>query len=341
MQQEQQLDYKLFIGIDVSKLTIDVAIIDQNGKKVGHKKFTNKLFGFDSCVEWIMENEQLGKYVFCMEHTGIYSRLLLIYLQDQGFDVCIESGYTIRYSGGMIKGKTDKTDAYRIAEYALGNRFKLKIAGHYDLNINKLHDLMTARTRLVTDLKRLTTPLKEMKESGNGETCEVLKEICRPAIDGLEQSIKKLDGAIDQLVDQIPEWKEKIELATSVKGIGKITCFWMMVYTKNFSEEINARKFASLVGIAPFEESSGSSVRKGNHVSHHAHKWFKGILHTSAMSAIRNSPRIKAYHTKKKKEGKKGFVVMNNIKNKLVQTVFAVVRSGVPYQEEFIHKMAA
>lgn len=341
MKPEQQLNYKLFIGIDVSKLTIDVAIIDQNGKKIGHKKFTNKLFGFDSCLEWVTEQDQSGAYIFCMEHTGIYSRLLLIYLQDQGFGVCIESGYTIRHSGGMIKGKSDKTDAYRIAEYALGNRFKLKIAGHYDMDINKLHDLMTARTRLVTDLKRLTTPLKEMKECGEGETYELLKKACTPAIDGLGQSIKDLDAIIDQLVEQTAGWKEKVELATSVKGIGKITCFWMMVYTKNFSEQINARKFASLVGIAPFEESSGSSVRKGNHVSHHAHKWFKGILHTSAMSAIRNSPKIKAYHIKKKKEGKKGFVVMNNIKNKLVQTVFAVVRSGVPYQEEFIHKMAA
>jgi transposase len=200
---------------------------------------------------------------------------------------------------------------------------------------------MTARTRLVTDLKRLTTPLKEMKQCGDRETYELLKKAYTPALDGLEHSIKDLDAVIDQLVEQATGWKEKVELATSVKGIGKITCYWMIVYTKNFSEEINARKFASLVGIAPFEESSGSSVRKGNHVSHHARKWFKGILHTSAMSAIRNSPRIKAYHTKKKKEGKKGFVVMNNIKNKLVQTVFAVVRSGIPYQEEFIHKMAA
>lgn len=341
MRPQEQPDYKLFIGIDVSKKTIDVALIDELGKKLGHKKFLNNGFGFEECTEWADGFYQDGELVFCLEHTGVYSRLLQMFLQDKGFKVCMESGYTIKHSGGIVKGKNDKTDAYRIAEYALSNRFKLRIAEHYDLNIIKLHDLMSVRARLVTDLKRITTPLKEMKEYGGSESYELVAIASKAAVAGLEQSIKDVDKLIDKLIEETQGWTERVELVTSIKGVGKVVCLWMMVYTRNFSAEINARKFASLVGIAPFEESSGSSVRRGTHVSNHAHKFLKGILHSAAMSAIKSSPRIKQYHVKKKKEGKKGFVVMNNIKNKLVQTTFSVVRTGIPYNEDFKHKKAA
>lgn len=338
---DEQLNYKLFVGIDVSKKTIDTAIVCDKGKKIGHKRFTNNSFGFESCLEWIKELYQEGQIVFCLEHTGIYSRLLSMFLQDKGFSVCMESGYVIKHSGGILKGKNDKIDAYRIAEFALANRFKLKIAENYDLNIIKLHDLMTTRNRLVADLKRLTTPIKEMKEYGGKESYEMLEKACKAAIDGLKKSIQDIEMMIDDLIEQMEGWKERLELVTSVKGVGKIVGLWIMVYTKNFSPKINARQFASLVGIAPFEESSGSSVRRGSHVSNHAHKFLKGILHSAAMSAIKSCPKIKKYHEKKKNEGKKGFVVMNNIKNKLIHTVFAVLRTGLPYDENFKHHRAA
>ena len=108
MKLEEQLNYKLFIGIDVSKKTIDSAIVNDFGKKIGHKKFANNQFGFDSCLEWLREFYQDGQVVFCLEHTGIYSRLLSMFLQDEGFSVCMESGYVIKHSGGILKGKNDK-----------------------------------------------------------------------------------------------------------------------------------------------------------------------------------------------------------------------------------------
>jgi transposase len=276
-----------------------------------------------------------------MEHTGLYSRKLQFFLQDSDIDVCMESGFVIRRAGGIVKGKNDKIDAYRIAEYALSHKFKLRISEHYDLNITLLHDLLSTRNRIVEDLRRLTTPIQELKIYGGNENYNAVLEACDAAIKGLKESIKALDKRIDELIEQTENWKETVELATSVKGIGKLVCLWMMVYTRNFQSKINARQFASLVGIAPFDVSSGTSVKKGSHVSHHSHRFLKGILHTSAMTAIRNCKNIKQYHTKKKKEGKKGFVVMNNIKNKLVQTVFAVVKSKQPYHENFIHAKAA
>lgn len=341
MELKGQKHYELFVGIDVSKLTFDVGLLNHVGERLGHRCFKNNTFGFESLLEWVSDHVVTHGIIICMEHTGIYSRRLQFFLQEAGFDVCMESGYVIRRSSGIAKGKSDKLDSYRIAEHALSHRFKIKISEHYDASITLLHDLLTTRNRLVTDLRRLTTPLQELKAYATEETYKIISTSCQWAVEGINQSIKAIDLQIDNLIENQPEWKENIRLGTSVKGIGKIVCLWIIVYTSNFKASMNARKFASLVGIAPFEESSGISIRKGAHVSHHAHKFIKGILHTSAMTAIRNCPKIKDYHSRKKKEGKKGFVVMNNIKNKLIQTVFAIVRSGNAFDPDFIHKKVA
>jgi transposase len=340
MEANHQKSYDLFVGIDVSKLTLDVGLVDSSGKKTGHRRFKNNLFGFESLLEW-MNSHCKGEAVVCLEHTGLYSRKIQFFLQDQGIDVCMESGYVIKRSSGIVKGKSDKLDSYRIAEYALSRRYKLKITPHYDAAITLLHDLLTTRKRLMTDLKRVTTPIHELKAHADQATYQQIAQSCQPAIDGLKKAIKAINKQIESLVEEQQEWQENIRLGRSVKGIGKVVCLWMLVYTANFKTTMNARRFASLVGIAPFEESSGISIRKGAHVSHHAHKFMKGILHASAMTAIANCPKIKAYHAKKKSEGKKGFVVMNNIKNKLVQTVFAVIRSRQEYDQHFVHKRAA
>lgn len=297
---EEQLSYKLFVGIDISKSTFDVALIDDLGKKLGHKVFKNNQAGFEVFLKWVIKFYQESGVVFCMEHTGVYSRLLMIYLQKHGYKLCMASGYVIRRSSGIIKGKNDKIDAYRIAEYAHSKRHKLEIMDEYDLNIIKLHDLLTTRARLVVDLKRITTPIEELKHYGGEDCYNAVAKACQAAIDGIKKSIKEIEKTINALIEEVPGWKERIELVTSIKGMGKIVCLWMIIYTKNFSAKINARQFASLVGIAPFEESSGSSIRKGSHVSHHSHKYIKGLLHACVMSAIRTDPKIKAYHTRKK-----------------------------------------
>jgi hypothetical protein len=78
---------------------------------------------------------------------------------------------------GIARGKNDKLDSFRIAEYALTRQFKAKITAKYDNELFKLHDLLTARNSLVNNLNRLEVPLKEMKEFGGKENYELLKRV--------------------------------------------------------------------------------------------------------------------------------------------------------------------
>jgi transposase len=335
-------DYLFFVGIDISKKKFDAAILDGVGKKLGHKIFLNKQDSFLEFLEWVSTLTNCSSNVlFVMEHTGIYSRLLWFFLQDQDCDLWVESGFVINRASGIKKAKNDKVDAYCIAEHALNRRYKVNLTPKYDDNLILLHDLLSNRNRVKDQLKAIETPLKEMKEHGNAKSKDILQDINRQAIEGLKDTLKKIDAAIDDLIEDNKAWKENIILATSVKGMGKIIVCWMLVYTRNFSKDMTARKFAAMAGIAPFEHTSGTSINKGSHNSHFSHKFFKGLLHLSVMSAIQHNPKIKSYFDRKKEEGKKGYIVMNNTKNKLVQIVFAVVRSQKVFEEEFIHKLAA
>jgi transposase len=335
-------DYLFFVGIDISKKKFDAAIIDLNGKKIGHKIFSNNLESFPDLLEWVSTLVKgASDILFIMEHTGIYSRLLWFFLQDQDCHLWVESGFKINRASGIKKTKNDKVDAYCIAEYALTKRYKVHLTPEYDENLVLLHDLLSNRTRIKNQLKVIEAPLKELKEHGNTKSNEILQKANKQAIEGLKLSLKEIEKAIDDLISENESWIENIKLATSVKGIGKIIVCWMIVYTRNFSEEMTARKFASLAGIAPFEHSSGTSIKKGDHNSHFSHKFLKGLLHLSVMSAIQHNTEIKNYYNRKKEEGKKGFVVMNNLKNKLVQIVFAVVRSKKEYEIGFKHRLAA
>ncbi len=79
-----------------------------------------------------------------------------------------------------------------------------------------------------------------------------VKEVQQEAIGGIEKSIKITEEAIDRILDKREEWKKNVVLTTSIKGVGKLTALWFIVYTNNFDNKFNARKIAAFIGIAPY-----------------------------------------------------------------------------------------
>ena len=104
----------------------------------------------------------------------------------------------------------------------------------------------------------------------------------------------------------------------------------MLVTTNNFTSFENGRQYACYSGIAPFENSSGNYLGKTK-VSHLANKRIKTLLSNGANSAYKCDPEIQAYYRRKINEGKPHSLVINSIKCKLVNRIFAVVKRGTPY----------
>lgn len=120
-------------------------------------------------------------------------------------------------------------------------------------------------------------------------------------------------------------------LTTGIKGVGPQTAMFVMVHTNGFTKFGEARKFASYCGIAPFPNSSGTSIRGRTRVSHLANKKIKGLLDLCAKVAIRHNPEMKRYYQRRIDEGKNKMSTLNIIRNKLLARAFAVAKRGTPY----------
>ncbi len=115
-------------------------------------------------------------------------------------------------------------------------------------------------------------------------------------------------------------------------GIGLVTSLYLLVYSHNFDRFKDAKKLASYSGVAPFEYSSGTSIRARTKVHPMANKTLKSALHMCALSAIQHDKELKAYFEPKVKAGKNKMSVLNAVRNKLLHRVFACVREKRNYQ---------
>ena len=104
-----------------------------------------------------------------------------------------------------------------------------------------------------------------------------------------------------------------------------------MVYTCCFTSFTDARKLACYAGVAPFEYSSGKSIRGRSKVSHLANKKLKALLSLATLNAKRKDKELQLYYQRKISEGKNGMLVMNALRNKLIHRIFATVKRGTPY----------
>ena len=199
---------------------------------------------------------------------------------------------------------------------------------------------MTAlRNRLISAKKQLSVPLRETALFDRQLAGQTLN-LCKNAIEALADDLKKVDAAMDQLVASDDYLKRLFDIVTSVQGIGKVTATAMIICTNEFKDINDPSKFACYSGIAPFEHSSGSSIRGRSRVSHQANKPMKTLLHLAAMVAICYNQDMNAFYQRKVAQNKNKMSVINAVRNKLVHRVFACVNENRIYQKNYSQTLA-
>jgi transposase len=335
------MEKKWFIGIDVSKDTLDVAMhgLDSQGK-FNDKKFENNPRGYGFLQSWIKKkNISLDECVFCFEHTGVYSLVLAAYLNEMNLFVCVEPALQIKRSIGMVRGKNDKIDARRIAIYALDNKEKLQYYKVPGKSILKIKQLLTYRDQLVKSSSSFQISLKSHERFQLTTEPDFVTTDIQNQLNDLEARIEKVNQQIEEIIKQDEALKNNYELIRTIKGIGLVISAFMLVTTVNFSRFEDGRKYACYAGIAPFEHSSGISIRGKTSVSHLANKRIKTLLYNAANSAAQWDPELKNYYQRKRKEGKDHQLVMNAVCCKLVYRMFAVVKRQTPFVSSYKEKI--
>lgn len=323
------MNFKETLGVDISKNEIDVAL--HLSKE--HKVFENNKKGFDNMLVWLKNhvNVELDELLICFEHTGVYTRLLVEYLSSKDLHYVLESSLKIKRSMGLVRGKNDKIDAQRIAEYAYMRRESIQTTPLEDEVVSKLKDLLTLRDRLVRQKAGHQSTLKEQKKIVKKKDNPVLFKAQEQVIKYLTKQITKVEKEIKSTIQESKELAKIFNLITSVIGVGWIVATNMLVTTNCFKRFDDPRKYSCYCGIAPFSHSSGTSIKGRTKVSHLANKRMKALLDLAARSAIVNDPELKKYYTRKVEEGKNKRATINAVRNKIIHRVFSVVRRGTPY----------
>ena len=325
------------IGIDVSKLVLDVFILS----KKYHFQVENSPLGFAQLLE--ISSTKLkatrNKLYYCFENTGRYSRMLAVFLEQSGIVFSQIPALDIKASKGINRGKTDKADAKDIALYAWRKKDELQPTKLNSAETSELRQLISLRDKLIKHRTAYKNSIKDLQDCYfEGET-EFIKNTQKKMIEHLNEQIRNVEDRMDAIINSMPQWKTNFNLITSIRGVGPVIARYLIIFTENFTRFANHRKFACYAGIAPFEYASGSSVKGRTRVHPCANKQLKSLLNLAAMNAIQIHGEYKQYYLRRQKEGKNNMSTLNIIRNKLLSRIFAVVKRQTPYVD--LYKFAA
>lgn len=332
--------FDFFVGIDVSRNELDIALMNRN-EFVGHFKIGNtpdEISGFvkASKKEYGLSN---ANTVYGMEQTGIYCNHLVSFLQKARAQFAVHDALHIRRTLGLLRGKTDKADAIRIAGYLVKNRDELKLWNPKREILHRLAGLASLRNRLVSLQLAITVPLKEGQAFITREAADESLKLCQRTTISMETDIRELDRHIENTWKGDDRLSHLMELVTSVPGVGPVTALSILIATNEFLDISDPRKFACYSGVAPFPHKSGSSVAMKTRVSSVANRHMKKLIHTCAIVACRYVPEISEYYKRKVAEGKPKMSVINAIRFKLITRVFACVNQDRKYIRNYTGSM--
>ena len=333
---------KVFIGIDFSKLKFDAAIYLLDTKEfVSNNEFENNPEGYLAFMAWVNEKVVCKKsaLLFCGEHTGYYSYNLPIALFEKGYDIWLTSGLDIKLSLGIKREKTDKLDAQAIALYSCRHVDKFIAFKPVSEAIVAIKDLLAYRNRLVEIRKILSTASGELNRVRKTDSSQFICQESKEQIKDLDKKILACEKRIKAVIKQDTVLSVNYKLITSIKGIGLVNSVLIIVATGNFTLFDDPRKFGCYAGVVPFKHKSGTSVKGKTRVSKLANKAIKTSLTLAARNSIRFDPQMREYYIRKKTEGKNDWLILNNVKNKLVHRIFAVVRTGKEYDLNYSNQL--
>jgi transposase len=319
------------LGVDVSKNTLDISCAELNE----HIKIVNGSEGFTVFLKWCKSLKiDLDKSFLVMEYTGGYEYKLIQFCDSRNIKYARIPGLAIKNSLGITRGKNDKIDSFRIAQYGEEKHKSLIPQKPVSPVIIKLKELLSFRKRIVRENAGYQASIKEREHMYGENKKDIIVKTLKAKLKSNQKYIEAIEIELMNIVHQDEKINLNYSLITSIKGIGKINGLMTIAYTENFTSFSNPRSYAVYVGVVPFDHTSGTSIRGRKRVSHIANKELKQELNQAARSALEWDKEMKSYGDRMMKR-KCYKIVLNNIKFKLILRMFAVVRNGEMYVENY------
>lgn len=305
---------KVYVGIDVSKDRLDIAVLGERPEK----QVDNTQEGIEKLVEWMQEIEP---ELIVVEATGGYQRSAVDALFHAGLCVAMVNPTRVRQFAracGLL-AKTDKLDAQVLAVF--GERVQPKRYEGKSEAEKQLSALLVRRKQLEEMLKAEQNRLRTLPQSVRSSAERIM------AI--LKEEKKRLEEQIQQFLNEQKAWQDQREILRSAPGVGMVTSATLLADLPELGK-MDRKKIAALVGVAPMNYDSGR--KRGYRKTKGGRADVRSVLYMSTLVATRYNPVIQAHYQQLLKRGKEKKVALTACMRKFLTILNAMARDQQPFR---------
>jgi transposase len=319
----------LFVGIDISKLTFDVAFANKKGYI--NKSFNNNENGYSLFSTWI--KKKCESIFICLEATGIYSFNLAQYLSQKNINAMVVNPIITHafFKVELGRNKTDKADAQLISRYCehivLKGDYELKSYRPKSADYLAIQRLFTRCDQLEKSKTQQNNHLEaSLNVDVNRSIKRLLKMIC--------SEIALIKKKISSLVKNNANINSQVKLLTSIVGIGEKTAWSILAYIGDIQFFSSSKQVASYAGLTPKIIQSGTSINKSC-LSKLGHKRLRKSLYMPALVAIRYNAHLKGFYERLVSNGKPKKLAIIAVMRKLLVLSYGVLKSEKEYDKNY------
>jgi transposase len=314
------------LGVDISKTKFDACLLVDG--KTSARTFGNSYDGFHELVRWLNEKGAESVHV-CMEGTGRLWEPLADFLHSQGVQVSVVNPAKIKgfAQSELRRSKSDKIDAGIIARFCRAHNPSAWVPP-------------AAEIKAIRDMQRYVDALKDQRTQENnrlqsGVLDSRVQAAVEEHIEYLDRQIERLESEVLDFIDSHEKLRRDFLLLTSIIGVGQTTAVTFLGELSGATRFSRSREVEVFCGIAPRLYESGSSVRCRSRMSKVGNSRIRKALYMPALCALRTNPTLREFAARLKASGKPGKVVVGAVMRKLLRIMFAVLKSGRPFEENF------
>lgn len=327
---------KFFVGIDISSASFTVAVGVEPWKVwLDAVDFENDLDGYTAFHDWLQEHDiQTDQAVLCMEATGVYGEKLAYFVVAQQYQLAVEPPLKVKRAFKPHGHKSDSVDSKQIAEYSF--RF-----------LDELH-LWQPKAEILEKIKVLLSTREQFtrhKTSHHNQKHALEKKVVwmplaitlhEESIERIKKQIKQIDKEIRNSINQDPRYGQMVKLLVTMPGVGLLLASNILLIIDSIPvDQLNHKQLAAYIGICPYEKTSGKSVYKPSSSRHYGPARMRKLLYLASLSLRKYNPMFRKYFLRKKAEGKQSKVILNNIANKMLKIMCAIIRTNTPFIEGY------
>lgn len=315
-----------YVGIDVSKKTLDVTLLNEKGGK-RRKRVANDTAGIQGLLKWL-KGQTKGQVHVCMESTSVYWEEVAETLHEAGYIVSVVNPVRIKgYAMSQLRrSKTDAVDADVTADFC---KNQAPPAWEPPSDVEKK---LRALVRHLESLKKSRT-----QQSNRLATCkdEDVKTSLQTLLHAIDTELAQVKKRIDDLIDQDPDLKEKKELLKSIPGISDKTAVRIMAEMYDLPAYEDAKAVAADIGVTASHYESGTSVHRRPKISRMGKASIRSALYFPAITAIQHNPVVQQLAKRLESRGKKKSVIRVAAMRKLMHLAYGVIKNKKPFDPAY------